>query len=91
MGDDVPYLVDTPHGRLMELPIQWINDDAPHYSRTTGISSQEKVLEIWRAEFEGYHRYGGCYVLNPAEAALHIGGYRAESLRVVTEDADENG
>jgi peptidoglycan/xylan/chitin deacetylase (PgdA/CDA1 family) len=63
MGDDVPYLVDTPHGQLVELPIQWINDDAPHYSRTTGISSQEKVLEIWRAEFKGYHRYGGCYVL----------------------------
>ena len=63
MGDDVPYLVETPHGHLLELPIQWINDDAPHYSRTTGISSQEKVLEIWREEFAGYHRYGGCYIL----------------------------
>ncbi|MDP9372387.1 MAG: polysaccharide deacetylase [Chloroflexota bacterium] len=63
MGDDVPYLVDTPGGPLVELPVQWINDDAPHYSLLRGISSQEKVLEIWQAEFAGYHRYGGCYVL----------------------------
>jgi peptidoglycan/xylan/chitin deacetylase (PgdA/CDA1 family) len=64
MGDDIPYYVATDEGNLLELPIQWILDDYPQYSTALGgISSPEKVFEVWSSEFEGYHRYGGCYIL----------------------------
>lgn len=64
MGNDIPYLVSTPHGNLLELPVQWVLDDYPHYAMNSGgISSPEKVFEVWSSEFAGYHRYNGCYVL----------------------------
>ena len=71
MGDDEPYLI---HGRrdgatLVEIPVQWINDDWPHFgfcsipALGTGISSPQKVFEVWSEEFAGYYDFGGCYVL----------------------------
>ncbi len=64
MGNDIPYLVPTVNGDLLELPIQWILDDHPHFSMERGgISSPEKVFEVWSSEFEGFHRFGGCYIL----------------------------
>lgn len=65
MGNDIPYLVDTAEGPLLELPVQWILDDYPHYAPASGggISSPEKVFEVWSSEFAGYHRYNGVYVL----------------------------
>jgi len=64
MGDEIPYLVSTANGGLLELPIQWILDDYPQYAMNLGgISSPQKVFEVWSSEFEGYHRYNGCYIL----------------------------
>lgn len=64
MGNDIPYYVVTDQGNLVELPIQWILDDYAHYSMDSGgISSPQKVFEVWSSEFAGYHRYHGCYVL----------------------------
>ncbi len=64
MGNDIPYRVATPHGELMELPVQWILDDYPHFARVGGeIASPQKVFEVWSSEFAGYHRFNGCYVL----------------------------
>jgi peptidoglycan/xylan/chitin deacetylase (PgdA/CDA1 family) len=70
MGDDEPYLIPAGENRtLIEIPIQWINDDWPHFGFSSipalgnGISSQEKVFEIWSEEFAGYYDFGGCYVL----------------------------
>ena len=64
MGNDIPYYVATDQGNLVELPIQWILDDYAHYSMDSGgISSPQKVFEVWSSEFAGYHRYHGCYVL----------------------------
>lgn len=71
MGDDEPYLI--PAGgddqTLVEIPVQWINDDWPHFAFSsipalgTGISSPQKVFEVWSEEFAGYYDFGGCYVL----------------------------
>jgi peptidoglycan/xylan/chitin deacetylase (PgdA/CDA1 family) len=64
MGNDIPYLVSTDDGNLLELPIQWILDDYPHYNMNSGgISSPEKVFEVWSSEFQGYHRYNGVFIL----------------------------
>src|SRR5579875_705911 len=65
MGNDIPYLVELGGelGSLLELPIQWIMDDYPHYNGAGGISSPEKVFEVWSSEFAGYHRYNGVFIL----------------------------
>jgi hypothetical protein len=68
MDDIRPYR--HPEG-LVELPVQWILDDAPHFwfsnaDWTTTIRSAREVLEIWQEEAAGIHRLGGLCVL-----ALH--------------------
>lgn len=64
MGNDIPYLVSTTDGDLLELPVQWILDDYPHFARVGGvISSPQTVFDVWSSEFAGYHRFNGCYVL----------------------------
>jgi peptidoglycan-N-acetylglucosamine deacetylase len=68
MDDIRPYR--HPEG-IVELPVQWILDDAPHFwfsnaDWTTTIRSAREVLEIWQEEAAGIHRLGGLCVL-----ALH--------------------
>ena len=68
MDDIRPYRHDS---GLVELPVQWILDDAPHFwfsnaSWTKPIRSAREVLEIWQEEAAGIHRLGGLVVL-----ALH--------------------
>ena len=54
---------------LVELPIQWILDDAAHFwfdgreSWTRRISTPSEVREIWEAEFAGIRDLGGAFVL----------------------------
>jgi peptidoglycan/xylan/chitin deacetylase (PgdA/CDA1 family) len=68
MDDVRPYR--RPDG-LVELPVQWILDDAPHFwfsnaSWTKTIRSAREVEEVWWEEAEGIHHLGGLCVL-----ALH--------------------
>jgi peptidoglycan/xylan/chitin deacetylase (PgdA/CDA1 family) len=67
MGDDIPYFVDTPHGRLAEVPIQWLLDDAPFYRHVYGAPNQmaepDRVIGQWIQEFRGMYRENGCFVL----------------------------
>jgi peptidoglycan/xylan/chitin deacetylase (PgdA/CDA1 family) len=55
MADDVPYLIETPRGRLLELPSHWGMDDWP-------IQSPARAWENWWAEFEAMWEYGGLWV-----------------------------
>lgn len=53
---------------IIELPVQWILDDAPHFwfdlaSWHKKISTPSEVLEIWQEEFLGIHALGGLTVL----------------------------
>jgi peptidoglycan/xylan/chitin deacetylase (PgdA/CDA1 family) len=53
---------------LIELPIQWILDDAAHFwfdadSWNKKISTAEEVRTIWEGELRGYRRLGGAFVL----------------------------
>ena len=67
MGNDVPYEVETEHGPLVEVPVQWILDDAPlfrHvYGATNAIADPARVFDLWSREFAGMHRENGCFVL----------------------------
>ena len=53
---------------LVELPVQWILDDAPHFwfsgaDWTKKISTTAEVDAIWREEFEGIRRLDGAFIL----------------------------
>ena len=66
MDDLVPYR--RTGTSLVEVPVQWILDDAAHFwfsgaDWARKISTTEEVRQIWEAEFAGYHRLGGAFVL----------------------------
>jgi peptidoglycan-N-acetylglucosamine deacetylase len=67
MGDDIPYFLETPHGRLAEVPVQWLLDDAPFYRHvygaTNAIAEPDRVIRLWTQEFRGMYREHACYVL----------------------------
>jgi peptidoglycan/xylan/chitin deacetylase (PgdA/CDA1 family) len=65
MDDIRPY---RHPGGLVELPVQWLLDDAPHFwfsntDWTRKIATTADVEAIWREEFEGIKRLGGTFVL----------------------------
>lgn len=71
MNDDLPYIVETDGKKIVELPIRWMLDDWVHFgfnmfpplAYQSGISSHEKVFEIWSAEFEAVYDEGLYFML----------------------------
>jgi peptidoglycan/xylan/chitin deacetylase (PgdA/CDA1 family) len=63
MDDIRPYM--HPGSGLVELPIQWILDDAAYFWFPGGsvISTPSHVHEIWSGELEGIVALGGCCIL----------------------------
>jgi len=55
MGDDRPYLLRTGGGALVELPVHWSLDDAPHFAHTTDVNG---LLSVWQAELYAARREG---------------------------------
>jgi len=53
MGDDRPYVVETGAARLVELPVHWSLDDAPHFAHTTDVAG---LLATWVAELSAARR-----------------------------------
>lgn len=65
MDDFVPYM--HPQG-IVELPVQWLLDDAPFFLFQTRLPSRpiwpaEFVLKAWREEFHGIYQHGGFFNL----------------------------
>ncbi len=79
MGDDAPYVLnpDDPARRLVEVPVSWLLDDAPHFSyvpaanRFGPMRNPDEVFGAWSAEFEGLYRYGRAF--NLTMHPQHIG------------------
>jgi peptidoglycan/xylan/chitin deacetylase (PgdA/CDA1 family) len=68
MDDAFPYLHEGPGARVVELPVQWLLDDAPFFMFNPRlvnrpIQSAEHVLSIWREEFLGVCEWGGLFDL----------------------------
>jgi peptidoglycan/xylan/chitin deacetylase (PgdA/CDA1 family) len=49
MGDDRPYPIHSGEHTLIELPVHWTLDDAPHFARTT---DPQALLAAWLRELE---------------------------------------
>jgi peptidoglycan/xylan/chitin deacetylase (PgdA/CDA1 family) len=81
MADDDPYeLVEDgePTG-IVELPVEWIKDDAPYlgmnrFSAIRPYTPPSAVLEIFKAEFDGALAEGGLFLLTMHP---HIIGHRS--------------
>lgn len=67
MGDDRPYVECSGAYRVLEIPVQWILDDWPHFGYENGymgqIADPAKAFAIWSAEFDGLYKEGGHFVL----------------------------
>jgi peptidoglycan/xylan/chitin deacetylase (PgdA/CDA1 family) len=81
MADDDPYelLADGRRTGIVELPVEWIRDDAPYlmmerYGALRPYTPPRALYEIWRDEFAAAHREGGLFqlTLHP-----HIIGHRS--------------
>lgn len=68
MGDDVPYILSTPAGRLVEMPAHWGMDDYPQYAHTPDIDyavpvkAPSDAVRNYRDEFEAHYEHGGLWV-----------------------------
>ncbi len=65
MDDYVPYI--HPQG-IVEMPVQWLIDDAPYFLFQTRVPSRpifpaEFALTAWQEEFHGIYHYGGFFNL----------------------------
>jgi peptidoglycan/xylan/chitin deacetylase (PgdA/CDA1 family) len=81
MADDDPYELledDQPTG-MVELPVEWIRDDAVYfnmdrYSALRPYTPPASVLEIFKAEFDGAFAERGLFLLTMHP---HITGHRS--------------
>ena len=68
MGDDIPYVLETRHGRLIELPSHWALDDWPHFVHNAEfgfqmpIKAPEEAMKVFMSEFEAAWEYGGLWI-----------------------------
>jgi peptidoglycan/xylan/chitin deacetylase (PgdA/CDA1 family) len=66
MAHDAPYFVDTPKGRLVEIPVDWALDDVHFYAFNRGagaMNTPEDVYKAWEWEFDGAYQYGSAFIL----------------------------
>lgn len=77
MADDGPYELvanGAPTG-VIELPVEWILDDAPLFSPLgNAYSPPRDVLGVWKDEFDKAYQEGGMFLLTMHP---HISGHRS--------------
>ena len=68
MADDVPYILDTPAGELVELPIDTAADDWAQYAHSYDfdfllpIRAPARAVEVFQAEIDAAIEYGGMWI-----------------------------
>jgi peptidoglycan-N-acetylglucosamine deacetylase len=69
MGLDVPYAVKAGSRSLLELPVTWLLDDWEQFAYSAQpqvgavIEEPEKVLRMWKAEFDALYAEGRYFML----------------------------
>ena len=68
MGDDIPYVLETAGGSLVEIPVHWGTDDWPmfaHYEEIgymMPVASPSRGLDGAKEEFEAHYEAGGMWM-----------------------------
>ena len=81
MGRDEPYDIVS-NGQdtgLLELPVSWIEDDAPYFGRTGALPSPELIFRVYRDEFDVAYREGTFLMLT---FHPHISGRRSRAVHM---------
>lgn len=79
-SDDAYELnIDGNPSGVVELPIEWILDDAPYFPRTGTLPSPELIFQVYKDEFDVAYEEGGLFVLTMHP---HIIGHRSRILRL---------
>ena len=92
MDDDRPYLLETPSGNVVELPVHWSLDDWEQYAYLprpafkSAVESPRKVLDLWTSELDAMRRHGCLFVLT-CHPFLSGRPHRVEVLRGLIEHA----
>jgi peptidoglycan/xylan/chitin deacetylase (PgdA/CDA1 family) len=77
MADDDPYeiLVGGQPTGVLEIPVEWMRDDAMYYPRSNP-HSPDAVFEVWRAEFDKAYEEHGLF-----QVTMHprISGHRSRA------------
>jgi peptidoglycan-N-acetylglucosamine deacetylase len=77
MADDSPYelLADGAPTGIVEIPVEWINDDAPLLNpRGDRYGAPEQLLQVWKDEFDRAYEERTMFVLTMHP---HIIGHRS--------------
>lgn len=81
MGRDEPYNIIS-NGEdtgLLELPVSWIEDDAPYFGRTGALPSPELIFRVYRDEFDTAYQEGTFVMLT---FHPHISGRRSRAVHM---------
>lgn len=68
MADDVPYVMTTRTGHILELPSHWALDDWPQFAHNIelqymmSIRSPDEAFAVYESEFLAAYRNGGLWV-----------------------------
>lgn len=68
MADDIPYVVSTPKGELIEIPPHWGTDDWPAFAHfdeigyLMGVKAPSEGLAAFFEEFEAHYKSGGLWM-----------------------------
>lgn len=81
MARDEPYNIMT-NGKdsgLLELPVSWIEDDAPYFGRTGALPSPELIFAVYKDEFDIAYQEGTFVMLT---FHPHISGRRSRMVHM---------
>ena len=81
MGLDEPYEIDAngkPTG-LVELPVEWILDDAPYFGATGALPVPELIFKTYRDEFDVAYKEGTLTMLT---FHPHVVGRRSRAVHM---------
>lgn len=80
MADDSPYELDVdgkPTG-IVELPVEWILDDAPLFNpQGDRYSPPREALQVWKDEFDRAYQEGGMFLMTMHP---HVSGHRSRMV-----------
>jgi peptidoglycan/xylan/chitin deacetylase (PgdA/CDA1 family) len=68
MGSDIPYVLRTKVGDVIELPTHWAMDDWPHYTHAPDmhysmpIKSPDEAMNVFLSEFEAMWQHRGMWI-----------------------------
>jgi peptidoglycan/xylan/chitin deacetylase (PgdA/CDA1 family) len=69
MDDDTPYVIETDHNPIVEIPVSWEWNDFPYFAYVPAadirspMQTLDGVLHTWKMGFEGTYQFGGCFTL----------------------------